>query len=560
MYGVDSYDHVNFGNVKYVNLQRTGYQHGILMRLEGGCNPLGDNSINIRGKNVPLSQWVAGNYSKNADYTWNIDDLYTQNKVGDYSYNYNGRNQWVYVYPSYYQRQYGLTFADANADVDFTDGGNLWDHRDFNCNFNWWTPQRISFGSALIPEKVYKASVSDANALITHVNATTSTPSLNVNNVVLTWRDEDGNVVDAPTGYTVAWNAAPDTSKATEVGEPNRSGNVVVTLKSGKQEIVSVPVNVLSAYAINGLTATQNKPETIPSAEQVTDATEVNRFGISSINWLDEPDVSEINPAAPGRVQVNYSDGTSQILTPTINVKGAEVVYRARVNDADALNTHVGANISVPSLNPENIHFTWTDQDGNIVAAPQNYNVRWETSPDTTKATPVGEPNRQGEVLVTVNNQSFYVNVPVNVYTARTQHDGYKIKQNDSANMPSAGYMTDTSDVDRFGVRDVEWQKKPDISNPGAEVYGQSRVNYDDGTYQDLDPYVDVIGVEDGRDHKDDSKLYRTFAYYQNEIDYNGQVRRVKVTKHQYRIKYTDYAYPVGDSERETYSDWKTLN
>lgn len=33
MYGIRSVDNLNFGNVKYVNLQRTGYQHGLLLRL-----------------------------------------------------------------------------------------------------------------------------------------------------------------------------------------------------------------------------------------------------------------------------------------------------------------------------------------------------------------------------------------------------------------------------------------------------------------------------------------------------------------------------------------------
>lgn len=387
MYGNDSEDHVNFGNVKYVNLQRTGYQHGILMRLEGGSS-IGSNSITIRGKNMPLSQWVAGNYGDKADYTWNIDELNTQNKFGDFSYNYNARGQRTYVAPSYNQRYYCVDFADANANVEFTDGSSLYSHPDFNYGFNWWSPQRISFGSALVPE----------------------------------------------------------------------------------------------------------------------------------------------------------------------------TIYSARVSDADALNTHVGATTSVPSLDPHSIHFTWTDQNGQIVDAPQNYDVEWTTSPDTSRATVVGEPDRQGEVMVTVNKHSFYVKVPVNVYSAKTQHDGYKIHQNDAANMPSAGYMTDTSDVDRFGVRDVNWVTEPDISNPGAEVYGRTRVDYDDGTSQYLNPYVDVIGVEDGRDHKDDINLYRSFRYYQEYTDFNGQHHRVMVTKHRARTRYTDYAYPVGDSRRVTYSDWTTLD
>lgn len=560
MYGVNAYDHVNFGNVKYVNLQRTGYQHGILMRLEGGCNPLGDNAIIIRGNNIPLSQWVAGNYSKNADYTWNIDRLCTQNKVGDFSYNYNGRYQRVYVYPNGYQRWNGLDFADANANVAFSDGSSLYDHQDFNQNFNWWSPQRISFGSAL--QKNYYASVEDANALTTHVNANTNqTPSLNVNNIVLTWRDDDGNVVEAPAGYTVAWDVAPDTSKATAAGQPDRTGSVLVTLKNGKQEVVSVPVNVLSARAINGLTATQNEPSTIPTAQQVTDTSDVNRFGISSVQWITKPSVAEVNSAAPGTVRVNYNDGTSQILTPTINVVGAKVIYHARVNDADALTTHVNATTSVPSLNAQNIHFTWMDQNGEVVAAPSHYRVTWATAPDTSRATVTGEPNRQGEVIVSLDDgSSFYVNVPVNVLSARTQHDGFKIKQNDTADLPTAAYMTDTSDVDQFGIKDVAWASEPDISSPGAQVYGRTRVDYNDGTSQYLDPYLDVLEVKNGQDHKDDRDVYFETIRYVRETTSDGSVHYVRVDFGYARVKTTDYAYPVGDPRRVTYSNWQVVS
>lgn len=222
MYGNDSEDHVNFGNVKYVNLQRTGNQHGILMRLEGG-SAIGSNSITISGKKVPLSQWVAGNYSKNADYSWNIDELNTQNKFGDFSYNYNRRGQRTYAAPSYGQRNSGVDFADANASVAFSDGSSLYSHQDFNHSFNWWAPQRIAFGSALV---TYNARVNDTDALNTHVGATTSVPSLDPHNIHFTWTDQNGQTIDAPDNYEVEWATSPDTSKATVAGEPDRQGEV----------------------------------------------------------------------------------------------------------------------------------------------------------------------------------------------------------------------------------------------------------------------------------------------------------------------------------------------
>lgn len=126
--------------------------------------------------------------------------------------------------------------------------------------------------------------------------------------------------------------------------------------------------------------------------------------------------------------------------------------------------------------------------------------------------------------------------------------------------MPSAGYMTDTSDVDRFGVRDVNWVDEPDISNPGAEVYGRTRVDYDDGTSQYLNPYVDVLGVEDGRDHKDDSDVYFESVGYVRETDYNGNTYYAREMVGYARVKTTDYAYPEGDARRVTYSDWEEVS
>lgn len=384
MYGIDATNQVHFGNAKYVNLQRTGYQHGILLRLEGGSS-IGGNSAVIDAHGMPLKQWVAGNHSDKADYSWNVDYLKTENKWGDYSYNYNvkGQKRW-----SQYrgQRDHGVTFDQSNSSVKFTDGRDLvFGHGDFNRMFNWWAPQRLSFGTIYA---IPTASVVDDNALATHVNANINqSPSLDASNIVLTWKDTDGNVVKAPEHYTITWVAGPNTSVATEGDNFDRSGKVEIIVDGEKQEVI-VPVKVLSAY---------------------------------------------------------------------------------------------------------------------------------------------------------------------------TKNNGAKVNQNDPSTLPVANDMANTSDVDRFGIDGINWSEEPNISEPNPQSYGKVRVDYSDGTSQIVNPYVDVRKVEDGRDHQEDKSLYITSSYVETYVDYDGNTVNKTVTITHYRVRYTDYKYPVGDSRRVTYSRWYTV-
>lgn len=316
MYGIRSVDNLKFGNVKYVNLQRTGFQHGILIRLEGGNNISGSNAVNINGNDIPLMQWKAGNRSDKSDYSWDVDQLYTENKMGNYAYNYNGKGQKAGNNPSKKQYSTDLKFDQTSGFVAFTDQKNLSQHSDFNNNFNWWKAQRIAFGSQLAPDSS-KYLASAKGEVVTHVGADAQSPSLAAKNVELVWKDASGKTISAPSDYILAWKATPNTIKITE-----QNGELVITFKDNSSETVKVTVVVKGATAINGNKVYQG--EAAPKARLAVNTKDVDGFGISSMTWDKEPNTNVAGAEIPGVVRVDYADGTHQLVNVTIDVIGVE--------------------------------------------------------------------------------------------------------------------------------------------------------------------------------------------------------------------------------------------
>lgn len=275
MYGIRSEDHLNFGNIKYVNLQRSGQQHGLLIRLEGGHNISGSNAATITGQDVPLAQWQASNHSKKADYTWYINGLKTENKMGNWSYDYNIKGRRPGDVPNRREADTDYHFNQTTGTVSFADVQNLSKHQNFNNNFSWWKAQRISFGSDLLPDSKK---------------------------------------------YSVT-SAAPNTSKATTIAEPNTSGQITFIFKDGSETTLkNVPVVVLTANAGKVGKVRAGHAEDMPTAAYETDISQVNKFGIKSISWKTMLNISQANPAAKGVTTVNYSDGTSQDVNVLVDV------------------------------------------------------------------------------------------------------------------------------------------------------------------------------------------------------------------------------------------------
>ena len=172
MFGNGSTDTLSFGNVKYVNLQRTGNQRGVLISLEGGKDGLthGFNQTSLNNQ-MPLAQWMFNNTGVTPDHAWLINGLTTQNGTGNTDVNFVPAGNQPDVLAA---ANYGKLFGESNGSVDMApiqrganaaryNSGNVYGTngsvnstktasylQNFLDNFNWWTPRRIAFGTQLL--------------------------------------------------------------------------------------------------------------------------------------------------------------------------------------------------------------------------------------------------------------------------------------------------------------------------------------------------------------------------------------------------------------------------
>lgn len=159
--------------------------------------------------------------------------------------------------------------------------------------------------------------------------------------------------------------------------------------------------------------------------------------------------------------------------------------YHVSLPAGEQITTHVGANENVSSLDPSKIALNWTDENGNSISEPEGTQVTWATVPDTTKIA-----NETGNLNIKFRDgTTTSIEIPVVVQGA-TAGDVQKVYQNDP--VPAASGSVNTSTVDHFGISSDAWSVAPSTAILGM-ASGTVRVNYSDGTYQDVDVYIDVI-------------------------------------------------------------------
>ncbi|QNQ82656.1 YSIRK-type signal peptide-containing protein [Lactobacillus sp. PV037] len=340
------------------------------------------------------------------------------------------------------------------------------------------------------------------------------------------WNTTNFDKVAAPeiAGYTVT---NPDAAPAMTVTGTTASSTVTFTYTADAQHATIEYVNaddqsqVVKTDTVNGKTG-----ETVSYKAQAPEG------------WV---------IVGNQQVPTQFTFGSTQMPVTKILVKQLQS-YKYSVSTDTTFTTHVGATTDTPSLNPANANFNWTDKNGNPIAAPTGYKVSWKQAPSTSSIT-----EESGILQITYSDGTTTdVKVPVTVKGA-TAINGNKVYQGEAA--PEARLAVNTREISDFRLDSITWEQAPDTSVAGAEIPGVVSVNYADGTHQLVNVTIDVIGVEKGIDHKDDKILYKVIRVA-TQVSGTGSQGDVNYEDAYTRNKLTDYAYPVGNPKRVTYTKW----
>jgi LPXTG-motif cell wall-anchored protein len=117
--------------------------------------------------------------------------------------------------------------------------------------------------------------------------------------------------------------------------------------------------------------------------------------------------------------------------------------YHVSVPDDENVITHVGANVTSPTLDSSNVKLNWTDEYGNTISKPAGTQVTWASVPDTTKIA-----NETGTLNITfADGTTTSVQIPVIVQGATTLKV-LEVKRGEGQqklNVSKARYLADKS-------------------------------------------------------------------------------------------------------------------
>lgn len=392
LYGSSSTTNMSFGNVKYVNLQRTGKQFGTLIRLEGTTNSASVTAGPDNTSIIPLAQWNPYNDSVAPSWSWLINSMYSQNSWGDFSLDFipQGKTTKDPLNAS----TYGKTFGESDGRVvmgpsqagkgsgGYDNSPNLTNPagdkganyktqylKNFMDNFSWWKAQRISMGSALLnnPDIVKDADKYQPEAKPIDTTAGKSLSDLQVKDGIKDLIDQNGNVV--PNGLdNIDWSKSHWFNSATDGSDPEApKGNDVLTPAVDAQGKLIVPTTVNPNNPDNAATAT-----------------------------------------------ITYTDGSHDF----VNIP---IVVTAHAQDSDVYTPQTKTNEvanGAPSIPAKNGISGYKDKDGNVVTTinGQTPTVAWDNTNNGMPVDPAtGKP-------IDTNTPAIYDNVPVTV----TYPDGTK--------------------------------------------------------------------------------------------------------------------------------------
>ncbi|GBG05188.1 Rib/alpha-like domain-containing protein [Lactobacillus rodentium] len=360
MYGVSSNDVLSFTKPAYVNLQRTGQQTGTLIRLEGNNDSKNaGNMIQLNGVTpggTPLSQWDTGNYTDNPSNTWRIQNLTAHDAKGMSA---------ILGYDTLKgsKDDHTLKFLDSNGAVTLTmdktgqvvytrnsDGQVVNDPQgtvaqevqlnNFLNNFNFWTPQRISFGN--------KAAISQSIYAPTDVQqGTTKTVKPTVFNTPSDSPQQDQiKTTYAKTDDTPAW---------VSVDENTGELTLTPTADNSKVGMYNVPVQVTYTDQTNsGETSTQ----TVLAPVFVTDGNE-------TVVWPKDPE-GNLNGAIvittdPSALKAHETSDNNMDLKADAAVKSIDEYQMDTVNTISTTPTSI-------AKDSKGITISWDKEPSTVVS------------------------------------------------------------------------------------------------------------------------------------------------------------------------------------------------
>ena len=372
MFGTSSSDYVKITDPELFKMVRTGAQKGMLFRLEGTTNSI--NVASSDGEAIPLDyatvggvKYSNGKVSTNTAYKWNITNLNTVNKMGNWAANYNNKGGSTSDAPDSWSE--GVPFGEAQASVTFApvalsdEPSDLSTPADFNNYFNWWSASNVAMGSDLIPD----ADKNDPKG---------GTITVNENAVLIPADAEQAitNKADLTNVSTYSWDkdATPSTAKPGTF-----DGKVIVTYADKSEDIVPVKVIVKSLadeYTPEGQTVNVKKGQTPDAEEGIKNTNELPKG--TKYTWKTTPDTSTVGTKS-ATVVVTYPDGSKD-----------EVPVKVVVTDNSQPSQQPDAEKYEPEGQTVNVKKgeTPNPEEGikNTNDMPSGTKYTWKTTPDTS--------------------------------------------------------------------------------------------------------------------------------------------------------------------------------
>ena len=486
MFGTSSSDYVKITDPELFKMVRTGAQKGMLFRLEGTTNSI--NVASSDGEAIPLDyatvggvKYSNGKVSTNTAYKWNITNLNTVNKMGNWAANYNNKGGSTSDAPDSWSE--GVPFGEAQASVTFApvalsdEPSDLSTPADFNNYFNWWSASNVAMGSDLIPD----ADKNDPKGGTITVNE----------NAVLTPADAEQaitNKADLTNVSTYTWdkNDTPSTAKPGTF-----DGKVIVTYADKSEDVVPVKVIVKSLadeYTPEGQTVNVKKGQT-PNAEEGIKNTNDMPKG-TKYTWKTTPDTSTVGTKS-ATIVVTYPDGSKDEVP--VKVVVTDNSQPAEKPDSEKYEPE-GQTVNVKKGQTPNA------EEGikNTNDMPKGTKYTWKTTPDTST---VG--TKSATIVVTYPDGS-KDEVPVKVVVTDNSQPSEKpdsekyepegqtvnVKKGQTPNAEEG--IKNTNDMPK-GTK-YTWKTTPDTSTVGTKS-ATIVVTYPDGSKDEVP--VKVVVTKD---------------------------------------------------------------